>query len=44
MMQAKRVTVDGLVKIEVNGKVIEPVAFMTYRPDAREDFVCEHVN
>ena len=35
MMQAKRVTVDGLVKIEVNGKVIEPVAFMTYRPDAR---------
>ena len=34
-MKAKIVKKDGFVKIEVNGEVIEPVAFMTYRPDAR---------
>jgi len=34
-MNAKRVIVDGLAKIEVNGKILEPCAFMTYRPDAR---------
>lgn len=34
-MYARRVTKDGFVKIEVNGEVIEPVAFMTYRPSAR---------
>lgn len=32
---AKRVIRDGLVKIEVDGEIIEPVAFMTYRPNAR---------
>ncbi len=34
-MQARVVKQDGLVKIEVNGERIDPVAFMTYRPDAR---------
>ena len=34
-MYAKTVVQDGFVKIEVNGEVLEPVAFMTYRPDAR---------
>ena len=34
-MNAKRIIVDGLAKIEVNGKIVEPCAFMTYRPDAR---------
>ncbi len=34
-MKARIVKQDGFVKIEVNGEVIEPVAFMTYRPDAR---------
>lgn len=34
-MYAKRVIQDGFVKIEVDGEIIEPVAFMTYRPDAR---------
>lgn len=34
-MYAKTVVRDGFVKIEVNGEVLEPAAFMTYRPDAR---------
>ncbi len=34
-MYAKRVMKDGFVKIEVDGEIIEPAAFMTYRPDAR---------
>ncbi|MBE6588933.1 MAG: hypothetical protein E7643_02025 [Ruminococcaceae bacterium] len=39
-MYAKTVVRDGFVKIEVNGEILEPAAFMTYRPDARifEDF------
>ncbi len=34
-MYAKTVARDGFVKIDVNGEVLEPTAFMTYRPDAR---------
>ena len=34
-MNAKRIIVDGLAKIKVNDKIVEPCAFMTYRPDAR---------
>lgn len=34
-MIAKTVKKDGFVKIDIDGEILEPVAFMTYRPDAR---------
>lgn len=34
-MIAKTVKKNGLVKIDIDGEIFEPVAFMTYRPDAR---------
>lgn len=34
-MIAKTVKQNGYVKIDIDGKIYDPVAFMTYRPDAR---------
>ncbi len=33
-MNARLITIDGRVKLSINGEVIEPTGFMTYNPDA----------